>query len=91
LGLLIGRLGVSKADSLSLTKREFEAVLKHGFEKEKEDWKRSRWMAAVMVNISGKSVKHAIKPSELLRFPDEKKQNNGFSEFLKAHGARYKE
>jgi len=44
-----------------------------------------------MVNISGKSVKHAIKPSELLRFPDEKKQNNGFSEFLKAHGARYKE
>jgi hypothetical protein len=81
--LLVGRLGLSRRDALELSKVEYEAVVKHGLDKEKEDWKRTRWLAAVLVNISGKSVKKAVKDTDLLRFPDERK-GNGFADFVKA-------
>lgn len=90
LGLLIGRLGLSKADAMSLNKAQFEAVIKHGLEGYQDQWKRTRWLATVLVNISGKSVKRTITETELMRFENEKK-NNGFKEFLKAHGAGHKE
>jgi hypothetical protein len=62
-------------------------------EREKEEWKRTRWLATVLVNVSGKSVKSKIQETDLIRFPDEIKKNNGFNEFLKAakHGARHSE
>lgn len=88
----MGRLGLSRLDALALSKDEYEAVVRHGLDKEKEDWKRARWLAAVLVNISGKSVKKLVKDTDLLRFPDEKK-SNGFAEFLRAatDGERRKE
>ena len=83
LGLLIGRLGLSKADALTLTAQEIAAVIKHGVERETEDWKMTRWLATVLVNISGKSVKSRVKETDLIRFPHERK-NNGFADFLRA-------
>jgi len=64
---------MSKADALSLTKDEIDAVLKHALEKEKDEWKRSRWLAAVIVNISGKSTKKVVSEQDLLRFEEEQK------------------
>jgi len=92
LGLLIGRLGMSKADALTLTAAQISSVVKHGVEREQEEWKRTRWLATILVNISGKSVKRAVTEKELLRFANETK-TNGFSEFQKAaqHGARHTE
>tara|TARA_R110000822_G_scaffold81308_6_gene193232 strand:+ start:198 stop:395 length:198 start_codon:yes stop_codon:yes gene_type:complete len=52
-------------------------------EREKEEWKRTRWLATILVNISGKSVKQKVKETDLMRFAEEKK-GNGFSEFVKA-------
>ena len=88
----MGRLGLSRRDALALSKEEYEAVIKHGLEKEKEDWKRARWLAAVLVNVSGKSVKKVVKDTDLLRFPDERK-GNGFADFVRAahDGERRKE
>ena len=88
----MGRLGVSRRDALELGKEEYAAVMKHGLDKEKEEWKRTRWLAAVLVNISGKSVKKVVKDTDLLRFPEERK-GNGFAEFLRAahNGQRRKE
>ena len=88
----MGRLGVSRRDALELSKVEYEAVVKHGLEREKEEWKRARWLATVLVNISGKSVKKVVKDTDLLRFPDERK-GNGFAEFIRAakDGQRRKE
>lgn len=79
----MGRLGVSRRDALELDKEEYEAVIKHGLDKEKEEWKRTRWLAAVLVNISGKSVKKVVKDTDLMRFPDEVK-GNGFADFVRA-------
>lgn len=79
----MGRLGVSRRDALELGKKEYEAVIKHGLDKEKEEWKRTRWLAAVLVNISGKSVKKVVKDTDLMRFPDEVK-GNGFADFVRA-------
>lgn len=92
LGLLIGRLGLSKADALTLTGPQIASVVKHGVEREREEWKRTRWLATILVNVSGKTVKRNVTEKDLLRFPDETK-NNGFSEFLKAaqDGARHTE
>ena len=86
----MGRLGVSRRDALALSKEEYEAVIKHGLEKEKEEWKRTRWLATVLVNVSGKSVKKSVKETDLLRFPDERK-GNGFADFVRAAHERRKE
>ena len=83
LGLLIGRLGMSKADALTLTAKEIAAVIKHGVQREQEAWKRERWLATVLVNISGKSVKHKVKETDLMQFAEERK-DNGFRKFVQA-------
>ena len=64
---------MSKADALTLTKDEIDAVLKHALEREKDEWRRSRWLAAVIVNISGKSTKKVVSEQDLLRFEEEQK------------------
>ena len=66
-----------------LKKAAYQLSLKHGLDKEKEEWKRTRWLAAVLVNISGKSVKKVVKDTDLMRFPDEVK-GNGFADFVRA-------
>lgn len=83
---------MAPSEAKLLTAKELDAVVKHGTERLKEDWKRSRWLAAILVNVSGKSVKRNIKETELLRFQDEQK-GNGFAEFLRAaeDGQRRKE
>ena len=86
----MGRLGLSRRDALALSKEEYEAVIKHGLEKEKEEWKRTRWLATVLVNVSGKSVKKSVKETDLLRFPDERK-GNGFADFVRSAHERRKE
>jgi hypothetical protein len=47
--------------------------MRHAVEAEKDDWKRTRWLAAVLVNISGKSTKKVVKETDLLKFEDEQK------------------
>ena len=83
LGLLIGRIGLSKADALTLTAKELSSVVKHSVERETEEWKRTRWLATVLVNISGKSVKAKVKETDLIRFANERK-TNGFADFIRA-------
>ena len=79
----MGRLGLSLSDAKALDNKTIEAAIKHGLEDVKEDWKRFRWLATILVNVSGKSVKRNIKDVELLRFEDEKK-DNGFADFYKS-------
>lgn len=88
----MGRLGLAPSEAKRLTRSELDAVIKHGTEALKEDWKRTRWLAAILVNVSGKTVRKHIKDTELLRFQDEVK-GNGFAEFLRAahDGQRRKE
>jgi hypothetical protein len=47
--------------------------MRHAVEAEKDDWKRTRWLAAVLVNISGKSTKKVVTETDLLKFEDEQK------------------
>ena len=51
-------------------------MFRHALEREKDEWRRQRWLAAVLVNISGKSVKKAILETDLLAFDDEKKESS---------------
>ncbi|MFZ9191076.1 MAG: hypothetical protein ACO204_08210 [Schleiferiaceae bacterium] len=50
--------------------------MRHAVEAEKENWKRTRWLAAVLVNISGKSTKKVVSETDLLKFEDEKKESS---------------
>jgi hypothetical protein len=72
----VGRLGLAPSEAKTLTKNQLEAVMRHALEKEKDSWKRQRWLAAVLVNISGKTVKKVVTETDLLKFEDEKKESS---------------
>ena len=72
----MGRLGLAPSEAKTLTLDQLNAVMRHGIEAEKEKWKRTRWLAAVLVNVSGKSVKRVVQETDLLRFEDEKKESS---------------
>ena len=86
----MGRLGLAPSEAKSLTHLQLEAVMRHAVEAEKEDWKRTRWLAAVLVNISGKSVKKVVTETDLLKFEDEQKVSS-LRALLQSHGKRRNE
>jgi len=45
---------------------------------EKAAWKRTAWLAAQIINISGKYIKRQVKPDDLIQFPDEVKEKEPF-------------
>ena len=69
-------MGMAPSEAKSLTLAQLEAVFRHGLEKEKDEWRRQRWLAAVLVNISGKSVKKVVTETDLLKFDEEKKESS---------------
>lgn len=83
----MGRLGLAPSEAKTLTKDQLEAVVKHGVEREKDEWRRSRWLAAVIVNISGKSTKKVVTETDLLKFEDEKKESS-LRALLTSYGER---
>jgi hypothetical protein len=87
LGQLVGRLGLAPSEAKTLTKNQLEAVIKHGVEREKDEWRRSRWLAAVIVNISGKSTKKVVTETDLLKFEDENKESS-LRALLRSYGER---
>jgi hypothetical protein len=80
-------LGLAPSEAKTLTKDQLEAVIKHGVDKEKDEWRRSRWLAAVIVNISGKSTKKVVTETDLLKFEDEKKESS-LRALLTSYGER---
>jgi len=48
-----------------------ESFRKNEKNKEKERWRRIRWLAAHIINISMKSVKHPVRADHLITFIDE--------------------
>jgi hypothetical protein len=83
----VGRLGLAPSEAKTLTKDQLEAVVKHGVEREKDEWRRSRWLAAVIVNMSGKSTKKVVTETDLLKFEDEKKESS-LRALLRSYGER---
>jgi len=83
----VGRLGIAPSEAKTLTKDQLEAVIKHGVDKEKDEWRRSRWLAAVIVNISGKSTKKVVTETDLLKFEDENKESS-LRALLRSYGER---
>jgi hypothetical protein len=81
----VGRLGIAPSEAKTLTLEQLEAVFRHGLERDKDEWRRQRWLAAVLVNISGKSVKNVISETDLLAFEDEKKESR-LRALLKSYG-----
>lgn len=67
---------MAPSEAKSLTLAQLEAVFRYGLEREKDEWRRQRWLAAVLVNISGKSVKKTVNETDLLKFEDEKKESS---------------
>lgn len=39
--------------------------------RERAEWDRTAWLAAQIINISGRSVKRNVKAKDLISFPDE--------------------
>lgn len=69
-------MGLAPSEAKTLTLAQLEAVFRHGLEREKDEWRRQRWLAAVLVNISGKSVKKVVTETDLLKFDEEKKESS---------------
>ena len=80
-------MGLAPSEAKTLTKDQLEAVVKHGVEREKDEWRRSRWLAAVIVNIRGKSTKKVVTETDLLKFEDEKKESS-LRALLRSYGER---
>ena len=75
-------MGLSKADSLSLTSEEVEAVLEAYTEGAKDDWKRTRWHATIVANFSGNAKRSGLKPTDFFKF-EEEKYSSGIRELFK--------
>ena len=75
-------MGLSKADSLSLTSEEVEAVLEAYTEGAKDNWKRTRWLATIVANFSGNAKKSGLKPTDFFKF-EEEKYSSGIRELFK--------
>jgi Cys-tRNA synthase (O-phospho-L-seryl-tRNA:Cys-tRNA synthase) len=78
---------MAPSEAKGLTFAQLEAVFKHGLEREKEEWRRTRWLAAVLVNISGKSTKKVVKETDLLKFEEEKNESS-LRALLRSYGER---
>ncbi len=78
----MGRVGINKADALSLTSDEVEAVLEAYTEGVKDEWKRTRWHATIVANFSGNAKRSGVKPTDFFRFDDEK-YSSGIRELFK--------
>lgn len=83
----MGRIGLAPSEAKTLTLEQLNAVMHHATEAEKDKWKRNRWLAAVLVNVSGKSVKRVVTETELLKFEDEKKESS-LRALLRSHEQR---
>jgi len=48
------------------------------YDREKQEWKRASFIAATIMNMSGRSLKRNknIRPEDLISFPDEKQEVN---------------
>lgn len=65
--------------------------------REREAWRRTAFLAAEIINISGKTVKGHVKPDQLVKFEDEKppapvdieKRKREAAETLKRHKAKF--
>ena len=75
-------MGLSKADALSLTSEEVEAVLEAYTEGAKDNWKRTRWLATIVANFSGNAKRSGLKPTDFFKFEDEK-YSSGIRELFK--------
>ena len=75
-------MGLSKADALSLTSKEVEAVLEAYTEGAKDNWKRTRWLATIVANFSGNAKKSGLKPTDFFKF-EEEKYSSGIRELFK--------
>jgi hypothetical protein len=75
-------VGLSKADALSLTSEEVEAVLEAYTEGAKDNWKRTRWLATIVANFSGNAKRSGLKPTDFFKFEDEK-YSSGIRELFK--------
>ena len=76
---------MTPGDAKGLTREEIDGVLKHALEKEKDEWRRMRWLATVIMNIEGKSVKKVVKETDLFRFEEEKTKSS-LRALLESHG-----
>ena len=70
----------------------------HEKEKEKEMWRRFAFLAAAIINISGKSIKRDVKAEDLVKFADEQaeqievdweKRKKEAIETLRLHKAKF--
>jgi hypothetical protein len=75
-------VGLSKADALSLTSKEVEAVLEAYTEGAKDNWKRTRWLATIVANFSGNAKRSGLKPTDFFKFDDEN-YSSGIRELFK--------
>lgn len=83
-------MGLAPSEAKTLTQKQLEVVMHYAVEAEKDEWKRTRWLAAVLVNISGKSTKKVVSETDLLKFEDEQKVSS-LRALLQSHGKRRNE
>ena len=86
----MGRLGIAPSEAKGLTLRELESIMKHGLEHEKNNWRRFRWLATILVNISGKTMKKTVVETDLMQFEDEQKVSS-LRKLLDSYGKRRNE
>lgn len=90
----LGQLGYNVAELYDLTPCMFYNAQKGLFEKwdveSQGEWERTRWLACVTINPH---VKKNLKPTDLTKFPWEKKKNEKTKEEIekiRAEAALYK-
>ena len=66
-------MGVDPRVFWRMTPAETEIFGRGLRERERNEWRRLSWLAAQIINISGKSVRTEIRPEQLVSFAEEDK------------------
>lgn len=81
---LVGFAGLSYSDALEIEFSDYEEITKGVKRRENEEWKRARFIATMIVNMSGKSVKNNLRPDQILRIDEPHKKASGQNQNLRS-------
>lgn len=70
----LGELRLLPGQYWTLTLSELGELLRGEAQRERRCWEMAAWQTALLINVSGKSVKRAVHPDDLLGLTHERRQ-----------------
>jgi len=61
-----------------LTVADFNALVRGHRKRDENEWRRVRWLGALMANMSGKQLRRKMRESDFIRLPGDEAENAAY-------------